>query len=99
MTQAEALFTSAARTAYPEVVSVEVVDDRRLHLTFADGARRVFDVSPFLPSADGQRGRAFANLIDPAYFRWVRVANGTIEWPQGQDFDPATLLECGEPVA
>ena len=45
-------------------------------------------------------GEAFRQLLDPAYFNRVRVEGGTVVWPDGQDFDPATLyaLSASAPV-
>ncbi len=73
------------------VVAAEPAGGFVLALTFEDGRRRLFDVAPFLPSPDGTRGTAFRALLEPAYFRRVRVEDGTVVWPDGQDFDPATL--------
>ena len=63
-----------------------------LLVTFATGERRRFSVTPYL-------GRGvFRELADPAYFRRVRLAFGTVEWPNEQDFDPATLYAEGVAV-
>lgn len=82
----------------PDVVAVELGGGFTLRLTFEDGQCRLFDVTPYLPSSDGTRGEAFRPLLDPAYFGRVRVEHGTVVWPDGQDFDPATLYTLSEPA-
>ncbi len=63
-------------------------------LTFADGAQRVFDVRPYLDKG------IFVELKDINYFRQVRVAFNTVQWPHEQDFAPETLyLESKELVS
>lgn len=66
----------------------------RLMVSFDDGTRREIDFEPVL------RGELFAPLRDPALFNAVRLDQefGTLVWPNGADFDPATLhdwTECG----
>lgn len=77
-----------------KVVSVTPQDDYTLILTFADGAQRVFDVRPYLDKG------IFVELKDINYFRQVRVAFNTVQWPHEQDFAPETLyLESKELVS
>ena len=56
--------------------------------------RRLFDVSPYL-----EKG-VFRELQDPTYFCRVRLDRqfGTVEWPGGQDFDPASLYAYSQPL-
>lgn len=69
-----------------------------LALTFnvpgEEGQVRVFDVTPYL-----DRG-VFRELRDETYFRRVRLDRqfGTVEWPNGQDFDPAALYAYSQPL-
>jgi hypothetical protein len=58
-----------------------------LQLWFDDGTERTIDFEPVL------RGSLFGVLRDPALFAQVRVneATGTIEWPNGADFNPVVL--------
>jgi hypothetical protein len=44
-----------------EVTSIEVVDDRRVHLRFSDSSERVVDLTPFL------WGPAFEKIVDPVH--------------------------------
>jgi len=72
-----------------DVVAVEVLDDYRLRLTFADGT---------VGDADFKKHEwrgVFEPLQDPAYFARVQVDDeaGTIAWPNGADMAPEPLYE------
>jgi len=69
----------------PKVVDVQPRDDFSLWLTFANGERRIFDVSPYLDKG------VFRELADMRYFRRVRVESGYVTWPHEQDFCRDTL--------
>ncbi len=68
-----------------KVVSVIPQDDYSLLLAFENGEQRVFDVRPYLDKG------IFVELKDINYFRQVRVAFNTVQWPHEQDFAPETL--------
>jgi Protein of unknown function (DUF2442) len=72
-----------------DVVSVEVIGDYQLRLTFADGT--VGDVD----FTERQWYGVFEPLRDPAYFARVAVdpEAGTITWPDGLDMAPEPLYE------
>ena len=70
------------------VQAVTPLEGFRVRLVFTDGSERVVDLEPYL------RGPIFAPLAaGPDLFRQVTVDPrlGTIVWPNGADFDPATL--------
>ncbi len=69
------------------VESVEVVAPFTLRLLFDDGLERRIDFSGVLA------GALYGPLRDAAVFRQVRIDPEvhTIVWPNGADFDPATL--------
>ncbi len=69
------------------VTSVEVVGDYKLRLIFDDGKEQTINFQPVL------EGELFGPLKDPALFAQVRIDEvaRTIIWPNGADFDPATL--------
>lgn len=69
------------------VRTVEVVQPFVLRLTFGDGLARTIDLEPILA------GAIYGPLRDPEIFSQVRVDPEvhTIVWPNGADFDPATL--------
>lgn len=69
------------------VRAVEVVAPSTIQVTFDDGLTRRIDLSSVLV------GDLFGPLRDPAVFDQVRVDPEvhTVVWPNGADFDPATL--------
>ena len=62
----------------PRVSTVVPLSDRRLALTFVDGAEYVMDLGPDVEALPGLRP-----LAAPAAFATVRVADGgwSLEWP------------------
>jgi glycine/D-amino acid oxidase-like deaminating enzyme len=71
------------------VEHVEVVAPYTLALRFEDGAERQVDLEPIL------EGEMFGPLRDPSVFSAVEIdrAFGTVQWPNGADFDPDTLYD------
>ena len=68
-----------------KVVGVKANDDFSLYLRFDDGSMRRFDVKPYLEYG------VFQELKDKSYFKRVKVAFGTVQWPNEQDISPDTL--------
>jgi len=58
-----------------------------IRVEFEDGMSHVIDFEPVLA------GELFGPLRDPAVFQRVRLDSeaSTLVWPNGADFDPATL--------
>ncbi len=77
------------------VVAFEVLGERSLRVRFDDGFARAIDFTPALA------GELFGPLRDPLVFRQVRLdpEAHTLVWPNGADFDPATLHDWPEHVA
>ena len=73
----------------PSVKSVEPISNYKLRIQFENGESKVFDVSPYLDKG------IFVELKDEDYFKQVRVAFGSIEWPHEQDFSRDTLYLLG----
>ena len=71
----------------PRVQSVKPEDGYRLRLTVTNGEERLYDCSHLLDFG------VFQELGEPAYFRQVRAAHGTVVWPHEQDICPDTLYE------
>jgi hypothetical protein len=71
------------------VVSFEAVAPYTLCIHFEDGTEQVIDFEPVL------EGEIFAPLRDPELFRQVTIdpEADTLVWPNGADFDPATLYD------
>lgn len=75
------------------VLAVRANDDFTLDLKFSDGSVRRFDMKPYL-----ERG-VFVELKDLSYFKRVRVAFGTVQWPHEQDIGPETLFLESAPIS
>ena len=69
------------------VMQFEIVSPYTLRVTFADGKKQVIDFRPVLA------GELFGPLQDERLFNQVEIDPEihTLVWPNGADFDPATL--------
>jgi hypothetical protein len=69
------------------ITSFHVVGPFTLTVTFRDGTEQRIDFLPVL------HGALFGPLQDPTVFNQVVLdpEAGTLVWPNGADFDPATL--------
>ena len=69
------------------VVAFEITGPYVIHVRFEDGLEHTIDFAPVLA------GELFGPLRDEALFRQVRLDTEahTLVWPNGADFDPATL--------
>lgn len=75
----------------PRVIAVEAEQKYILKLVFENNEVRLFDASPFLDKG------IFNELKDFNYFKQVKVAFGSIEWPHEQDFSKDTLYLLSTP--
>src|SRR5687768_6609477 len=73
--------------AVHKVHAFKVIGDYRLEIQFTDGLVRTIDFEPILA------GELYGPLRDLAVFNAVSVDRDarTLVWPNGADFDPATL--------
>ena len=76
-----------------KVTTVKPLEDHHLELGFNTGETRIFDVRPYLDKG------IFTELRDPNYFRSVRLAFGSIAWPNEQDFGPESLYVESQPIS
>ena len=76
----------------PDVKVAEPLADYKLRIQFVNDELKEFDVTPFLDKG------IFSELKDKNYFKQVRVAFGSVEWPNRQDFSKDTLYLLGNPV-
>ena len=69
------------------VTGARVVGDYTLEVEFADGTRQNIDFQPVMA------GEIYGPLLDRSLFARVKVDREvhTLVWPNGADFDPATL--------
>ena len=74
------------------VTSVAVIAPHTLQLRFEDGVAQTINFEPLL------HGQIYGTLRDPKIFSQVRIDPEirTIVWPNGADFDPATLHDWPE---
>lgn len=73
---------------YPKLINVKPIEPFFLEIEFNNGEKRIFDVSDYMNSY------FFSQLKDWNYFKRVRIANGTITWPNEQDIAPETVYLC-----
>jgi hypothetical protein len=73
--------------AIHRVEHFDIVGPYTLALQFADGSRQRIDFRPVL------EGEVFGPLQNESVFNAVELDKtfGTIQWPNGADFDPETL--------
>jgi hypothetical protein len=69
------------------VTSFDIMEPFTLRVTFDDGTNQVIDFSPIL------EGELYGPLRDLSLFNQVQIDREvrTLVWPNGADFDPATL--------
>jgi len=75
-----------------KVIAVKANDDFSLDLRFNDNGLRRFDARPYLDIG------VFTELKDIGYFKQVRFAFGTVQWPHEQDISPDTLYIESRPI-
>lgn len=75
-----------------KVVAVKANEGFLLDLKFDDGSVKRFDVKPYLNYG------VFTELKDFEYFKQVRIAFGTVQWPHEQDISPETLYLESTPI-
>ena len=76
------------------VVTFEIAGPYALRVRFEDGMERTIDFRPVLV------GELFGPLHERALFEQVRLDTEahTLVWPNGADFDPATLYDWPQHV-
>jgi hypothetical protein len=78
--------------ASPKAIQVKPLENHRLLLTFNNGEKKIYDVTPLL------RGDWFGQLSDPVIFSSVHIAGLSVEWEDGQDICPDDLYVNSIPV-
>lgn len=74
------------------VKNVEAKADYTLHLTFADGEKKVYNARPLLKKP------IYSQLNNLAFFMGARAECGTVVWNDDIDIAPEHLYECAEPL-
>ena len=80
------------RSEVKKVVAAKANEDFSLELKFNDIRIRRFDAKPYLDFG------IFNELKDIGYFKQVRIAYGTVQWPHEQDISPDTLYIESRPI-
>lgn len=75
------------RHSIHRVTGVRIMGEYMLEVEVADGTRQQIDFEPVMA------GEVYRPLLDRSLFSQVRVDSEvhTLVWPNGADFDPATL--------
>ena len=76
----------------PNIKVAEPLPNYKLKIQFANNELKIFDVAPYLNKG------VFSELKDEQYFKQVRVAYGSVEWPNEQDFSKDTVYLLGQPL-
>ena len=71
----------------PRITDVKALDNFELELTYATGEKKLYDMKKNL------KYDFFKNLNNIGYFKLVKSADVTVEWPNGEDVDPNDLYE------
>lgn len=69
----------------PNIKAAEPLANYKLKVQFANNEVKEFDVAPHLDKG------VFSELSHEQYSKQVRVAFGSVEWPNEQDFSKATI--------
>ncbi len=77
---------------YLAITQVKPLDNYNLLLTFENGEKRQFDMSPYLDLG------IFRELKDEKMFRTVKTNFDTIEWDNEADIDPEILYHNSRKV-
>lgn len=77
------------------VTAFRIIGTTSLRVEFSDGLSRDIDFDPIL------HGELYGPLRNPEVFKRVQLdaEAGTLCWPNGADFDPATLHDWPEVVS
>lgn len=71
----------------PRIEDVKALDDFCLEITYVTKEKKVYDMKKLL------NHNYYKNLNNVGYFKLVKSAQTTIEWPNGEDVDPNELYD------
>ena len=71
----------------PRIKSVKALDDFYLEIYYINGEIKLYDMKKNL------KYDFYKNLNNIAYYKLVKSADTTVEWPNGEDIDPNDLYE------
>ncbi len=70
----------------PNPISVKALENYCIYLKFEDGKEKIYDMSNLI-----NNNPVYSRLKDVEYFKKVKVAGETVEWPNGEDICPENL--------
>ena len=76
----------------PRIDYVRALDDFFIEIIYKNGEKKLYDFKKNLKFS------FYKNLNNIEYFKLVRSAETTVEWPQGEDIDPNDLYENSIPL-
>ena len=71
----------------PRIANVVALENFILQIEYVNGEHRLYDMKNQLQK------NYYKNLNNIGYFRLVKSAQVTVEWPNGEDIDPNELYE------
>lgn len=74
------------------VREVQPREDYTLLLTFADGAKKIYNARPLLEK------EIYSQLRSPTFFLGAKAECGTVVWNDDVDIAPEHLYECSQPA-
>lgn len=70
----------------PNPIDVKAIENYCIYIKFEDGKEKIYDMSYLI-----NNNKMYSKLKDYDYFKKVRVAGETVEWPNGEDVCPENL--------
>ena len=77
----------------PNPVFVKAMEDLCIYLKFEDGKEKIYDMSDLI-----ENNPMYSRLKDKEYFKKVKVAGESVEWPNGEDVCPENLYHDGKDI-
>src|ERR1039458_9920801 len=77
---------------YFAVKEVKAIEDYKLILTFSNGEKRLFDMTPHLTKG------IFKELRNVVLFNTAHISFDTVEWDNEADFDPEVLYSGSKKI-
>ena len=71
----------------PRIKKVKALDDFFIEITYLNNEKKLYDMKKNLEY------NCYKNLKNVAYFKQVKSAETTVEWPDGEDIDPNELYD------
>lgn len=71
----------------PRIAKVSALANFILEIEYVNGEKKLYDMKKQLSNSH------YKNLNNIGYFRLVKSAQTTVEWPNGEDIDPNELYK------